>query len=56
MLNISELAGALTNVSMRGKGYSSFGQALLRFVKSMHIRHFPVFFGTMTMFASHSGY
>jgi hypothetical protein len=34
----------------------SLGQHLLRFVKSIHILHFPFFFLTMTTFASHSGY
>jgi hypothetical protein len=29
---------------------------LFKFVKSIHIRHFPFFFLTMTMFASHVGY
>jgi hypothetical protein len=32
------------------------GQHLIRFVKSVHIRHFPVFFLTMTAFSNHSGY
>jgi hypothetical protein len=31
------------------------GQALLRLVKSMHIRHFPLFFCTMITLASHVG-
>ena len=56
MLSISEQAAASTNVSMRSSGYSSFGHALLRMVKSMHIRHLPFFFSTITTFASHSGY
>ena len=56
MLNISDPAAASTRVSMRGKGNSSFGQNLLRVVKSMHIHQLPFFFGTMTTLASHSGY
>ena len=56
MLNISEPAAASTRVSMQGRGYSSFGQNLLRVVKSMHILQLPFFFGTMTMLANHSGY
>jgi hypothetical protein len=54
-LSILEPVIASTKMSMHGKGYSSFGQSLLTLVKSMHIRHFPFFFGTMMTFASHYG-
>jgi hypothetical protein len=33
----------------------SLGQALLRLVKSMHMRHLPLFFCIMTTLASHVG-
>ena len=49
-------AVALTNRSMCGKGKLSFGQALLRSVKSTQARHFPFFFLTTTGLASQSGY
>lgn len=42
--------------SMHGSGNGSWGQALLRLVKSTHIRSFPPFLGTTMGFASHSGY
>jgi hypothetical protein len=42
-------------LSIRGSGKLSLGQALLRLVKSIHIRHLPLFFCTMTMLASHVG-
>jgi hypothetical protein len=42
-------------LSIRGNGKLSFGQALLRLVKSMHIRHFPLFFCTITTLESHVG-
>jgi phosphoglycerate dehydrogenase-like enzyme len=38
-----------TNTSMRGRGKLSFGQALLRSVKSTHILHFPLDFFTKTL-------
>jgi hypothetical protein len=44
-----------TILLIRGKGKLSLGQALLRFVKSMHIRLFPFFFYTMTTLASQVG-
>jgi hypothetical protein len=40
---------------MRGSGKGSFGRALLRSVKSMHIRMSPLGFGTTTEFASRVG-
>ena len=40
---------------MRGRGKGSFGQALLRSLKSMHRRQDFSFFGTITRFASQSG-
>jgi hypothetical protein len=50
------VAAASTRESILGKWNSSFGHALLRSVKSIHILHFPLAFFTMTVFASHSGY
>jgi hypothetical protein len=44
-----------TILSFRGNGKLSFGHALLRLVKSMHIRHFPLFFCTITTLESHVG-
>ena len=44
-----------TSASMRGRGKLSFGQALLRSVKSIHILHFPLDFFTMTTFSNQSG-
>src|SRR5688572_8030917 len=52
----SEEAAASTKESILGSGNSSFGQALLRSIKSIHIRHFPLAFFTITVLASHSGY
>ena len=52
----SEEAAASTKESILGSGNSSFGQALLRSVKSIHILHFPLAFFTITVLASHSGY
>jgi hypothetical protein len=52
----SEVAAAFTRESILGKGNSSFGHALLRSVKSMHIIHFPLAFFTITLLASYSGY
>src|SRR5215216_3905446 len=40
---------------MRGKGNGSFGQVLLRSVKSMQSLHFPLAFQTTTGFANHVG-
>src|SRR3990170_4642893 len=40
---------------IRGKGNGSFGQALLRSVKSMQSLHFPLAFRTTTGFANHVG-
>ena len=40
---------------MHGKGNGSFGQALLRSVKSMQSLHFPLAFRTTTVFANHVG-
>src|SRR5688572_11592897 len=52
----SEEAAASTRESILGNGNSSFGQVLLRYVKSMHILHLPLAFFTITVLASHSGY
>src|SRR5688500_5026838 len=52
----SEEAAASTKESIIGNGNSSFGQALLRSIKSMHILHLPFAFFTITVLASHSGY
>src|SRR5688572_18018 len=52
----SEEAAASTRESILGNGNSSFGQALLRSVKSIHILHLPLAFFTITVLASHSGY
>jgi hypothetical protein len=52
----SEEAVASTKESILGNGNSSFGQALLRSVKSMHILHLPLAFFTITVLASHSRY
>ena len=41
---------------MFGKGYESFGHALLRSVKSTHILHFLLAFFTITTLDSHVGY
>jgi hypothetical protein len=43
----SHPAALSTIWSIRGNRKLSFGQALLRLVKSMHIRHFPLFFCTI---------
>ena len=40
---------------MHGKGNGSFGQALLRSVKSMQSLHFPFAFRTTTGFSNHVG-
>src|SRR5687768_12017753 len=50
-----KLLHQLGNLSL-GSGNSSFGQALLRSVKSIHILHLPLAFFTITVLASHSGY
>jgi hypothetical protein len=52
----SDEAAESTRESILGNGNSSFGQALLRSVKSMHILHLPLAFFTITVLASHSGY
>lgn len=46
---------ASTRWSMRDSGKSSFGDALLRSVKSAHMRHLPVALRTRTGLARHSG-
>jgi hypothetical protein len=51
-----EVAVVSLRESILGKGNSSFGHALLRSVKSIHILHFPLAFFTMTVLASHSRY
>ena len=51
-VSISLPAASSTSVSILGNGKLSLGHALLRSIKSMHIRHFPFFFLTITMFAS----
>jgi hypothetical protein len=51
----SHPAALSTIWSIRDNGKLSFGQALLRLVKSMHIRHFPLFFYTITTLESHVG-
>jgi hypothetical protein len=51
-----EEAATSTRESILGSGSSSFGHALLRSVKSMHILHLPLAFFTMTVLANHSGY
>jgi len=50
------LVASSTTLSILGSGKSSFGQALFRSVKSIHIYHFPFFFFTGTVLASHVGY
>jgi hypothetical protein len=52
----SEVAAASTWESILRKGNSSFGHALMRSVKSIHILHFLLAFFTITVLASHSGY
>jgi hypothetical protein len=52
----SEVADASTRESILGNGNSSFEHALLRYVKSIHILHFPLAFFTITVLASHSWY
>jgi hypothetical protein len=52
----SEVAAASTREYILGNGNSSFGHALLRSVKSIHILHFLLAFFTMIVLASHSGY
>jgi hypothetical protein len=51
----SDEAAASTRESILGSGNSSFGQALLSYVKSIHILHLPLAFFTITVLASHSG-
>jgi hypothetical protein len=50
------VAAASTRESILGKGNSSFGHALLRSVKSIHILYFSLAFFTIIVLASHSGY
>jgi hypothetical protein len=52
----SEVAAASTRESILGNGNSSFGHALLRSIKSMHILHFPLAFFTIIVLANHYGY
>ncbi|CAA0808179.1 Unknown protein, partial [Striga hermonthica] len=44
-----------TSWSILGSGYKYFGHALFKSRKSIHIRHFPSDFETITVFESHSG-
>jgi hypothetical protein len=46
----------LINISATGIGYSSFGVALLRSLKSTQTRHRPSFFCTGTTLEIHSAY
>src|SRR5688572_24776255 len=50
----SEEATTSTRQSILGNGNSSFGHALLRFVKSIHILHLPLAFFTITVLANTS--
>jgi hypothetical protein len=50
------VVAASTRESILGKGNSSFGHALLRSVKSIHILHFPLAFFTIRVLASYFGY
>jgi hypothetical protein len=52
----SEVVAASIRESILGKENLSFGHALLRSVKSIHILHFPLAFFTIIVLASHSGY
>jgi hypothetical protein len=52
----SEEAAASTRESILGNGNSSFGHALLRSVKSIHILHLQLAFFTIIVLASYSGY
>jgi hypothetical protein len=52
----SEVATTSMRESILGQGNSSFGHALLRSVKSIHILYFPLAFFTIIMLASHSRY
>jgi hypothetical protein len=52
----SKVAVASIRESILGKGNSSFGHALLRSVKSIHILHFSLAFFTIIVLANHSGY
>jgi hypothetical protein len=53
---MSQLAAESTIWSILVRGKSSFGQHLLRSVKSVHIHHFPFFLRTITTLANHCGY
>src|SRR5688572_18141001 len=52
----SEVAATSMRESILSKGNSSFGHALLRYMKSIHILPFPLAFFTIIVLASHSGY
>jgi hypothetical protein len=52
----SEEVVASTRESILGNGNLSFGQALLRSMKSMHILHLLLALFTITVLASHYGY
>ena len=56
-MNVSSLCPAIESTSwfILGKEKLSFGQALFRFVKSMHILYFPFAFFTRTTLVSHFG-
>jgi hypothetical protein len=53
---VRQPAAESTILSIRARRKSSLGQHLFRYMKSMHIRHFPFFFMTITTLASHCGY
>lgn len=55
-LNILKLDAPSMSLSILDSEYGSLEPTLLRMVKSMHIRHFPDFFFTITMLAKHMGY
>jgi hypothetical protein len=52
----SEVGAASTRESILSSEYSSFGHALLRFVKSIHTLHLSLDLLTMTILASHPRY
>jgi hypothetical protein len=52
----SEIVAASIREYILGNGNSSFGHALSRSVKSMHILYFPLDLFTIIVLASHSGY
>ena len=49
-------AAMLTNLSILGSEYGSFGQHMFRSLKTTHIHHFLFFFLTITTLANHSRY